>query len=65
MNFSGLICSKNGKKSRKQGILECFTVCDGSCASNFTAFQLNEGFMSFDRKTRTLLWMKHLKTNIS
>ena len=33
MNFSGLICSKNGKKSRKQGILECFTLYDGSCAS--------------------------------
>ena len=27
--------------------------------------ELNEGFMSFDRKTRTFLWMKHLKTNIS
>ena len=27
------LCSKNGKKSRKQRILECFTVCDGSCAS--------------------------------
>ena len=28
-------------------------------------FQLNEGFVSFDRKTRSMLCMKHLKTNIS
>ena len=66
MSFSDLICSKNGKKSRKQRILECFTVCDGSCASikYFTGFQLNEAFVSFDRKTRSMLLMKQLKTNI-
>ena len=67
MSFSDLICSKNGKKSRKQQTLECLnTVCDGSCASikYFTGFQLNEAFVSFDRKTRSMLWMKQLKTNI-
>ena len=25
-------CSKNGKKSRKQRILECFTLCNNNCS---------------------------------
>ena len=57
------LCSENGKKSRKQRILEYFTVMMVHVQALLNVFQLNEGFMFFDRQTRSMSW-NHLKVNI-
>ena len=66
VNFWWPYAARMVRSQENKEFLECFTVCDGSCARlyYFTGFQLNEGFVSCDRKTRSMLWMKQLKTNI-
>ena len=44
--------------------LLCVMVRVQVLSTLITGFQLNEAFVSFDRKTRSMLWMKQLKTNI-
>ena len=52
------LCSKNGKKSRKQRISECITWYNYCSYGNITELlsRLMKAFVFFDRETRSTLW---------